>query len=63
MPVNLHDAHRVLDKAVDAAYGYRGGKDDAARVAWLFDLYRQLDSALAVVAKPARKPGKKARVL
>jgi hypothetical protein len=33
MPNDLQDAHRALDKAVDAAYGYRSGKDDATRVA------------------------------
>ncbi|MEO6967596.1 MAG: DNA methyltransferase [Rhodanobacteraceae bacterium] len=42
MPDDLRDAHRALDRAVDAAYGYRGGKDDAARVAFLFALYQQL---------------------
>jgi hypothetical protein len=42
MPGDLRDAHRALDKAVDGAYGYRGGKDDAARVAYLFGLYQRL---------------------
>lgn len=42
MPTDLQEAHRALDKTVDAAYGYRGGKDDAARVAFLFDLYNKL---------------------
>ncbi|TSA38586.1 MAG: class I SAM-dependent DNA methyltransferase, partial [Methylococcaceae bacterium] len=32
MPPNLVKAHNALDKAVDTAYGYKGGKDDAARV-------------------------------
>jgi len=36
MPPNLVKAHNALDKAVDAAYGYKGKKDDAARVAFLF---------------------------
>ncbi|MFZ4700088.1 MAG: class I SAM-dependent DNA methyltransferase [Candidatus Methylumidiphilus sp.] len=42
MPVELAKAHAQLDKAVDAAYGYPGGKDDAARVAFLFELYPKL---------------------
>ena len=44
----------ALDKAVDAAYGYKpvlskaegGEKDDAARVAFLFELYQQLTAPL-----------------
>lgn len=42
MPTDLQDAHRALDKAVDAAYGYRSGKDDATRAAFLFELYNKL---------------------
>ncbi|UJJ60559.1 class I SAM-dependent DNA methyltransferase [Rhodanobacter denitrificans] len=42
MPGDLREAHRALDKSVDAAYKYRGAKDDAARVAFLFERYRQL---------------------
>ncbi len=41
MPPELVKAHAQLDKAVDAAYGYKGKKDDAARVAFLFGLYQQ----------------------
>lgn len=44
MPPNLSKAHIQLDKAVDAAYGYKGSKDDAARVAFLFTLYQALVS-------------------
>lgn len=55
MPADLREAHRALDKAVDAVYGYRGGRDDAARVAYLFGLYKQLNSELAEPAKPKRK--------
>ena len=47
MPVDLVKAHAALDKAVDNAYGYKGGKDDASRVAFLFALYQQLASPLA----------------
>lgn len=57
MPPELVKAHAALDKAVDAAYQYKGGKDDAARVAFLFERYQQLTSLLpAVTAKKIRKP-------
>jgi hypothetical protein len=55
MPDDLREAHRALDKTVDAAYGYRGGKDDAARVAYLFGLYQRLTSLQAESRKPKRK--------
>jgi len=56
MPPELAKAHTALDKAVDAAYGYKGGKDDAARVAFLFERYQQLTSLLpAATAKKPRK--------
>jgi hypothetical protein len=60
MPAALRKAHQKLDKAVDAAYGYKGPADDAARVAFLFVLYQQLTGATALMAtakttKP-RKP-------
>ncbi len=64
MPPELTKAHTALDKAVDAAYQYkacpepsrRGGKDDAARVAFLFERYQQLTSLLpALTAKKPRK--------
>ncbi|KXS31503.1 MAG: DNA methyltransferase MmeI [Candidatus Gallionella acididurans] len=56
MPPELVKAHAALDKAVDAAYSYKGSKDDAARVAFLFDRYQQLTSLLpAVTTKQTRK--------
>jgi hypothetical protein len=56
MPPELQDAHRKLDKAVDAAYVYKGGKDDAARVAFLFERYQQLTSLLPIAhVKKTRK--------
>lgn len=56
MPPELVKAHATLDKAVDAAYQYKGGKDDAARVAFLFERYQKLTSLLpAVIAKKTRK--------
>lgn len=44
MPSGLLKAHAVLDKAVDAVYSYKGKKDDAERVAYLFTLYQALTS-------------------
>lgn len=41
MPAELRKAHKALDAAVDKAYG-RKFKDDAARVAHLFTLYKKL---------------------
>ena len=45
MPPNLVRAHRKLDAAVDAAYGYKGATTDAARVAFLFARYQSLTQA------------------
>lgn len=53
MPAELVKAHEANDKAVDAAYGYKGGKDDASRAAFLFKLYEQATSLL-----PPSKPKK-----
>ncbi len=56
MPANLLKAHQALDKAVDAAYGYKGAATDAARVAFLFELYQKITSLLPVEkAKKSRK--------
>lgn len=57
MPAGLLKAHAELDKAVDAAYGYKGKKDDAARVAFLFTLYQAFISAPAATdsGKPTGK--------
>jgi type I restriction-modification system DNA methylase subunit len=57
MPPELQDAHRKLDKAVDAAYGYKGSKEDAARVAFLFERYQQLTSLLPIA--PVKKTRKR----
>jgi hypothetical protein len=61
MPAELVQAHTQLDRAVDAAYAYKGGRDDAPRVAFLFALYSQLAAPLDVQAKPtkAAKPKRK----
>ena len=55
MPAELVKAHAALDKAVDAAYGYKGGKDDASRVAYLFGLYQQLSAPLDVAGTAKTK--------
>jgi type I restriction-modification system DNA methylase subunit len=57
MPVDLMKAHQANDKAVDKAYGYKGGSDDASRAAFLFKLYEQATSLL-----PSEKPAAKSRV-
>ncbi len=56
MPKKLREAHAKLDKAVDAAYGYKGANSDAERVAFLFGLYQDLIGALAKTteSKPKR---------
>ncbi|MES2229438.1 MAG: DNA methyltransferase [Pseudomonadota bacterium] len=56
MPPELLKAHRTLDAAVDAAYGRKGFKTDAERVAFLFELYQRSTSLL-----PAAPPRAKAR--
>jgi hypothetical protein len=57
MPANLVKAHNELDKAVDSAYKYKGTKDDAARVAFLFELYQKLTAPL-IETEAAKKPRK-----
>jgi hypothetical protein len=46
MPPALTKAHQQLDKAVDAAYAYKGQPDDASRVAFLFGLYARITTSL-----------------
>jgi hypothetical protein len=60
MPPALHKAHQKLDAAVDAAYALCGGKkswkNDAERVAFLFELYQRYTSLLPqAAAKPKTK--------
>jgi hypothetical protein len=57
MPANLRKAHHHLDKAVDAAYAYKGPPDDAGRVAFLFALYQSVTSA--VIARNATQASKR----
>ena len=54
MPANLLKAHQQLDKAVDAAYNYKGANTDTARVAFLFERYQAITSLLPVVLKPKK---------
>ena len=60
MPPELTRAHAKLDKAVDTAYGYKGGANDAERVAFLFDLYQKMLGELTQLAveKPTKRPRK-----
>jgi hypothetical protein len=51
MPAELRRAHQANDRAVDAAYGYKGDKADAPRVAFLFGLYQRLTSLLPAAPK------------
>ncbi len=51
MPPALLKAHQKLDAAVDAAYGKKSFKNDAERVAFLFERYQTLTSLL-----PGEKP-------
>jgi hypothetical protein len=60
MPPVLLKAHQKLDAAVDAAYVSSGGKktwkNDAERVAYLFELYQRYTSLLPTdKAKPKRR--------
>ena len=64
MPPVLVKAHQKLDAAVDAAYlptaGKRTFKNDAERVAFLFELYQKYTSLLPTESvKPKRRPAKK----
>ena len=60
MPPALTKAHQKLDAAVDKAYELSGGKkaykNDAERVAYLFELYQRYTSLLPMdKAKPKRR--------
>jgi len=54
MPPGLTAAHVALDRAVDAAYGQRGGfATEALRLAFLFSRYQALVAPLD--ATPTRR--------
>ena len=60
MPPELTKAHQHLDKVVDAAYGYKGAKTDAERVAFLFALYEKYTSLFpTVISRPQKLRGAK----
>jgi hypothetical protein len=54
MPADLRRAHQANDAAVDAAYGYKKGPGDTARVAFLFDLYQALTNLPPATKAPKR---------
>jgi hypothetical protein len=60
MPKVLVDAHRTLDKAVDACYRKEAFKSELERLEFLFALYRQYTEPmnLAIEAKPKKKKSK-----
>lgn len=58
MPPELLQAHRRLDRAVDAAYGKTAFATEAERVAFLFERYRQLTSLLPEEG-PKRRTGRR----
>lgn len=55
MSADLLKAHQALDKAVDAAYGYKGANTDAARVAFLFERYQAITILLPATEKTRKK--------
>jgi hypothetical protein len=55
MPPALVKAHQKLDAAVDAAYGKKNFRNDAERVAFLFELYRKYTSLLPGDTKSKRR--------
>jgi hypothetical protein len=46
MPAPLTQAHRALDRAVDACYRRVGFDSEIQRIIYLFELYRRLDAPL-----------------
>ena len=60
MPHALVKAHHKLDAAVDTAYGKRNFRNDAERVAFLFELYRKYTTLLPAGGTPAAKSSRPA---
>jgi hypothetical protein len=54
MPVELLKAHNNLDKVIDLAYQYKGKKDDADRVAFLFALYQKITAPIIPQSPPKK---------
>jgi len=59
MPPALRVAHTTLDRAVDTAYGKRRFDSDAARVAYLFDLYNHYTAELLPQAPKQKRSRRK----
>ena len=55
MPPELRKAHEANDKAVDAAYGYKGQNNNEERAAFLFTLYKSMTTLPTIPAKKTRK--------
>jgi hypothetical protein len=55
MPLDLVEAHRLLDRAVDAAYGKSSFGSEAERVAFLFERYEALTRPLLPPTRSGRK--------
>ncbi len=55
MPIELLKAHEHNNSVVDKTYGYKGGDDDASRVAFLFKLYEEKTSLLTSLSTPKEK--------
>ena len=64
MPPALLKAHQQLDTAVDGAYLANGGrksfKNDAERVAFLFELYQKYTSLLPAISPKSKQRRQKA---
>jgi len=60
MPGTLLQAHRALDRAVDATYTRRKFTSDAERVAYLLGLYKALNDSLQLTAVAKKVPRKRA---
>lgn len=58
MPPALLKAHQTLDKAVDRAYRPTAFKNEAERVAFLFDLYAQYTAPLLPTKKRRTRKGR-----
>jgi hypothetical protein len=56
MPPALLKAHHKLDASVDTAYGRRSFRNDAERVAFLFERYRELTSLLPAETAARKRP-------
>jgi hypothetical protein len=55
MPPELVRAHQALDREVEKCYRDEPFKSDRERVEFLFKLYEEITTPLAVTTKPKRK--------